>query len=158
VAGGLWSTRIATRVRVHAPLPDGYAYDNVFKQNMHMRWAKMTKIHTLEDLSTYGWVAATIERTDLLDHDLRVAALDCARASINPAFRNEQGVPFGPEVESPSNASSGRVWALFHGLPGAEHSRPDRTTFSGSPNPLSPRGALRMIGRTRSPGHADLVS
>jgi ketosteroid isomerase-like protein len=49
VAGGPWATRIATRVRVHAPLPDGSAYDNVFMQNMRMRWAKMTEIHTLED-------------------------------------------------------------------------------------------------------------
>src|ERR1700689_2577139 len=34
VAGGPWDTRIATRVRVHAPLPDGSSYENVFMQNM----------------------------------------------------------------------------------------------------------------------------
>ena len=49
VAGGPWATRIATRVRVHAALPDGSAYDNVFMQNMAMRWARITEIHTLED-------------------------------------------------------------------------------------------------------------
>jgi ketosteroid isomerase-like protein len=49
VAGGPWATRIATRVRVHAPLIDGSTYDNVFMQNMHMRWARITQIHTLED-------------------------------------------------------------------------------------------------------------
>jgi ketosteroid isomerase-like protein len=49
VAGGPWATRIATRVRVHAPLPDGSAYDNVFMQNLYMRWARITEIHTLED-------------------------------------------------------------------------------------------------------------
>jgi ketosteroid isomerase-like protein len=49
VAGGPWATRIATRVRVHAALPDGSSYDNVFMQNLYMRWARITEIHTLED-------------------------------------------------------------------------------------------------------------
>ena len=42
-------TRIATRVRVHAALPDGSAYDNIFMQTMTMRWARITEIRTLED-------------------------------------------------------------------------------------------------------------
>jgi ketosteroid isomerase-like protein len=49
VAGGPWATRIATRVRVRARLPDGSTYDNVFMQNLYMRWARITEIHTLED-------------------------------------------------------------------------------------------------------------
>jgi ketosteroid isomerase-like protein len=49
VAGGPWDTRIATRVRVRAALPDGSAYDNIFMQNMTMRWARITDIRTLED-------------------------------------------------------------------------------------------------------------
>ena len=49
VAGGPWATRVATRVRVRAPLPDGSTYDNVFMQNLYMRWARITEIHTLED-------------------------------------------------------------------------------------------------------------
>jgi ketosteroid isomerase-like protein len=49
VAGGPWATRIATRIRVHAALPDGSTYDNVFMQNLYMRWARITEIHTLED-------------------------------------------------------------------------------------------------------------
>ena len=49
VAGGPWHTRIATRVRVHAALPDGSAYDNIFMQTMTMRWARITEIRTLED-------------------------------------------------------------------------------------------------------------
>jgi hypothetical protein len=36
-------------VRVHAPLPDGSIYGNVFMQNLYMRWARITEIHTLED-------------------------------------------------------------------------------------------------------------
>jgi ketosteroid isomerase-like protein len=49
VSGGPWATRIATRVRVRATLADGSVYQNVFMQNMRMRWARITEIHTLED-------------------------------------------------------------------------------------------------------------
>ena len=49
VSGGPWATRIATRVRVRATLADGSDYENVFMQNMRMRWARITEIHTLED-------------------------------------------------------------------------------------------------------------
>jgi ketosteroid isomerase-like protein len=49
VSGGPWATRIATRVRVSATLADGSVYENVFMQNMRMRWARITEIHTLED-------------------------------------------------------------------------------------------------------------
>ena len=34
---------------VHVTLPDGLTCDNVFMQNIHMRWARITEIHTLED-------------------------------------------------------------------------------------------------------------
>jgi ketosteroid isomerase-like protein len=52
VAGWPWSTRIATRVRVRAVLEDGSTYDNIFMQNLSMRWARITEIHTLEDTAT----------------------------------------------------------------------------------------------------------
>ena len=68
------------------------------------------------ELSAHSWdVAAAVERTDLLDDDLGRAALDCARATISPAFRNEQGMPFGPEVESPSDATPWEGLAAFMG-------------------------------------------
>jgi ketosteroid isomerase-like protein len=70
VAGWPWATRIATRVRVHAVLADGSAYDNIFMQNMSMRWARITEIHTLED-------TATLQKA--LDH-LAAAGIDEARA------------------------------------------------------------------------------
>jgi ketosteroid isomerase-like protein len=54
VAGGPWATRIATRVRIRTTLPDGSQYENVFMQNMHMRWARITEIHTLEDNVVLG--------------------------------------------------------------------------------------------------------
>jgi ketosteroid isomerase-like protein len=77
VAGGPWATRIAGRVRVHAPLPDGSSYDNVFMQNLHMRWAKITEIHTLED-------TAVLQRT--LDH---LAELGVAEAHAEPITDTE---------------------------------------------------------------------
>jgi ketosteroid isomerase-like protein len=49
VSGGPWATRIATRVRVRATLPDDSLHENIFMQNMRMRWARITEIHTLED-------------------------------------------------------------------------------------------------------------
>jgi len=49
VASSPWATRIATRVRISSSLRDGYPYDNVFMQNMRMRWGRITEIHTLED-------------------------------------------------------------------------------------------------------------
>jgi ketosteroid isomerase-like protein len=52
VAGWPWNTRIATRVHVHTVLEDGSAYDNIFMQNLSMRWARITAIHTLEDTAT----------------------------------------------------------------------------------------------------------
>ncbi|MCP2164256.1 nuclear transport factor 2 family protein [Goodfellowiella coeruleoviolacea] len=49
VSGWPWSTKVATRVRVSAPLPDGTRYENVFMQFIAMRWARITEVHTLED-------------------------------------------------------------------------------------------------------------
>jgi ketosteroid isomerase-like protein len=77
VSGGPWATRIATRVRVHVPLPDGSRYDNVFMQNIRMRWAKITEIHTLED-------TAVLRR--YLD---RLAELGVAEAHSAPITDND---------------------------------------------------------------------
>jgi ketosteroid isomerase-like protein len=52
VSGWPWSTRVATSVIVRAPLPDGSRYENVIHQFLHMRWARITKIRTLEDTVT----------------------------------------------------------------------------------------------------------
>lgn len=49
VSGWPWSTRVATRVKVSGKLPDGSVYANDFMQFMHMRWAKIDEVHTLED-------------------------------------------------------------------------------------------------------------
>ncbi|MFI1396009.1 nuclear transport factor 2 family protein [Streptomyces sp. NPDC020681] len=49
VTGPPWATRVATRVSVSAELPGGSRYENVFMQFMHLRWAKITEVRTLED-------------------------------------------------------------------------------------------------------------
>jgi len=71
VAGGPWATRIATRVRVRATLADGSAYDNVFMQNLSMRLARITEIHTLEDTAA---LQAALDR-------LAAAGIDEAHAA-----------------------------------------------------------------------------
>jgi ketosteroid isomerase-like protein len=70
VAGGPWATRIATRVRINAALADGSSYENIFMQNMSMRWGRITEIHTLEDTATLQ---------EALDR-LATAGIDEARA------------------------------------------------------------------------------
>ena len=72
VAGSPWATKIATRVRIHCVLPDGSSYENVFMQNLRMRWARITEIHTLED-------TAVLEK--LLD---RLAELGISEAHAEP--------------------------------------------------------------------------
>ncbi|GAA2301153.1 hypothetical protein GCM10010234_50040 [Streptomyces hawaiiensis] len=49
VSGGPWLTKVATRVRIGGPLPDGSRYDNVMTQFMYLKWGRITEIHTLED-------------------------------------------------------------------------------------------------------------
>ena len=49
VAGWPWNTRIATAATVRVPLPDGTVYENHVHQIVHMRWARITRIRTLED-------------------------------------------------------------------------------------------------------------
>ncbi|MBV8932284.1 MAG: nuclear transport factor 2 family protein [Kutzneria sp.] len=49
VSGWPWSTTVATRVHVSADLPGGHRYQNVVMQFIHMRWAKITDVWTLED-------------------------------------------------------------------------------------------------------------
>lgn len=49
VSGPPWNTRIASRLDFCVPMPDGPEYKNIVMQFMHMRWGKVTYIHTLED-------------------------------------------------------------------------------------------------------------
>lgn len=48
VAGPPWRTRIHTLLEFSVP-HDGGRYRNVVMQTMHMRWGRVTWVHTLED-------------------------------------------------------------------------------------------------------------
>jgi uncharacterized protein (TIGR03086 family) len=68
------------------------------------------------DTFTHGWdlARATGQETDL-DPELAARLLTGARAAIQPAFRNEQGNPFGLEQEAPTGASNADQLAAFLG-------------------------------------------
>jgi hypothetical protein len=44
-----------------------------------------------------------------------VDALACARASVRDDFRNAEGMPFGPQVEPPAEATTWERLAAFMG-------------------------------------------
>lgn len=48
VSGGPWMAKVATRVRIGGPLPDGTRYDNVMTQFTYLKWGSIIEIHTLE--------------------------------------------------------------------------------------------------------------
>lgn len=50
VNGWPWRTRLALRLQVSGPLPDGGVYENVLFQFMTLRWGRVADIETLEDL------------------------------------------------------------------------------------------------------------
>ncbi|MFI6324560.1 nuclear transport factor 2 family protein [Nonomuraea sp. NPDC050556] len=49
VRGWPWSTTVAARVDVRVTLADGSNYNNTFMQFVHMKWARIDEVHTLED-------------------------------------------------------------------------------------------------------------
>jgi uncharacterized protein (TIGR03086 family) len=70
----------------------------------------------LTEIATHGWdLASAIGATDLLDEELGVDALACAQASVRDDFRNAEGMPFGPQVEPPAEATSWERLAAFMG-------------------------------------------
>jgi ketosteroid isomerase-like protein len=72
VSGWPWLTKVATRVRIDGPLPDGSRYENTMMQFLHLRWGRISEIRTLED-------------TAVLQHALDViAAAGNAEAHAEP--------------------------------------------------------------------------
>ena len=62
VAGWPWDTRVATRLDVSLPLPDGTTYRNHAVQWVRMRWGRMTDDWVLEDTKALD---ALLARPDL---------------------------------------------------------------------------------------------
>jgi ketosteroid isomerase-like protein len=49
VGGWPWNTRVAVRLHISAPLPDGTTYRNEGVQWLRLRWGRMTDVWVLED-------------------------------------------------------------------------------------------------------------
>ena len=64
VGGWPWNTRVAVRLAISAPLPDGTTYRNEGVQWLRLRWGRMVDDWVLED---------TIALQQALDHTARVA-------------------------------------------------------------------------------------
>lgn len=99
VSGWPWSTTIATRVQVSAALPAGERYDNVFMQFMHMRWAKITDIWTLED-------------TVVLQRTLDVLAAAGISEAHDPTRSSSKNCSTACSARAPGRSShaSSRIW------------------------------------------------
>lgn len=50
VNGPPWHVRVALTARVVGILPDGQRYENRLMQHIHLRWGRITRVETLEDL------------------------------------------------------------------------------------------------------------
>lgn len=68
------------------------------------------------DTFTHGWdlARATGQDTDLAP-ELAAQLLVGSQKNISPAFRNDEGHPFGPEMAAPAGASSADQLAAFLG-------------------------------------------
>ena len=63
VVGPPWSTRIHASLAFHVPHGAGGPYRNDVMQSMHMRWGRITRVHTVEDTERcaryLAWRAST---------------------------------------------------------------------------------------------------
>jgi uncharacterized protein (TIGR03086 family) len=88
-----------------------------------MPWGEEYSGSTLVDmyvaeLATHSWdLASATGQIDRLDPSLAVAALEGARAWINPRYRNlvGPGAPFGTEIDPPPGADDWERLAAFMG-------------------------------------------
>ena len=62
VAGWPWDTRVATRLDVSMPLPDGTTYRNEAAQWARLRWGRMVDDWVLEDTAAVNALFERLER------------------------------------------------------------------------------------------------
>lgn len=60
VTGWPWHTRLAVRLRVNGPLPNGERYENAVFQFITLRWGKISSVETIEDLQRLTRALATV--------------------------------------------------------------------------------------------------
>lgn len=94
--------------------------DGAMDQTLTLPWGQMPAVAfaglAATDTFTHGWdlARATGQSTDLAP-ELAARLLVGARQAIQPAFRNAEGNPFGPEQTAPVGASSADQLAAFLG-------------------------------------------
>lgn len=70
----------------------------------------------LTEVATHTWdLAAATGQLERLDPSLAGPVLAAATGMLKPEYRNEEGSPFGPEVEAPEGASTWERVAAFMG-------------------------------------------
>jgi uncharacterized protein (TIGR03086 family) len=94
--------------------------DGVLEKTLDLPFGEMTGGAFMglatSDTLTHGWdlAKATGQDTDLAP-ELAEQVLAQSRASIQPAFRSEEGTVFGPEQQAPEGASNADRLAAFLG-------------------------------------------
>jgi len=99
---------------------EAFRQEGVMERELTLPFGKMTGSAFLgiaaTDTFTHGWdlARATGQSTDLAP-DLAEKLLGGAKRAISPAFRNEEGNPFGPEQTAPAGAGSADKLAALLG-------------------------------------------
>lgn len=94
-----------SRLTMEVTMPWGEAYPGSVLVDMY-----------LTELATHAWdLAAATGQVERLDRSLAQPTLTAARAMLKPEYRNEEGSPFGPEVEAPEGATTWESLAAFMG-------------------------------------------
>jgi uncharacterized protein (TIGR03086 family) len=100
---------------------EGWGDDVSLTRVITMPWgatysgADLVAIYLVE-IATHSWdLAEATGTTNLLDESLGDDTLACAQSTIKADYRNADGVPFGPEVEPPAEATSWERLAAFMG-------------------------------------------
>ncbi len=94
--------------------------DGVMEKTLTLPWGQMPGSAFLgiatTDTFMHGWDLARATGKDAdLEPALAATLLDRAKLAIGPAFRNEEGNPFGPERSAPAGASNADQLAAFLG-------------------------------------------
>lgn len=100
---------------------DAWSDDSRLNMDVKMPWGEVYSGSVLVDmylteLATHTWdLAAATGQLESLDPSLAGPVLAAATGMLKPEYRNDEGSPFGPEVEAPEGASTWERVAAFMG-------------------------------------------
>jgi len=95
--------------------------DLCLTRSIKMPWGEVYSGSNLVDmyfmeLATHTWdLAFATGHIDALGADLPTEALVCAKSIMRPDYRNDEGTPFGLEVQAPTDATDWELLAAFMG-------------------------------------------